>query len=456
MSPALLAGAAVVGLLTALTLHGGLGLNVLLAGVAVLAVVFPVARRNRTALVFAALAVALLVLPVLVDAGWIAVLAILLAVPLASYALTGGRSWIDLVGGGLALPLAVPYSLTWAVRGLTTLARSRRGVNTSMLISLSITGMLLLTFGVLFATADAAFSDAVTGLIPEFSVGSVFVRILVFGLFAAITLAGAFFAIARPRFKRPPAAPEVGRIPWAVPIVALDLLFLAFVAVQAKVFLASDRNRVLRSTGLSYAQYARQGFWQLLIVTGLVIAILALAVYYAPLRGGTDRIVVRALLGLLCALTLVIVVVALRRLYLYEEAYGWTRLRLWVHAVELWLGLVIVLIAIAGIRLEAAWLPRVVAMSGAVSMLALGLLNPDGYIAARNVDHFHKTGKLDTAYLQSLSADAVPALDDLPEPQRTEVLAGIAHGVKGGDSWTSYNVSRARARALLRRHPLGR
>ena len=64
--------------------------------------------------------------------------------------------------------------------------------------------------------------------------------------------------------------------------------------------LASDKDRLLRSTGLSYAEYARQGFWQLLIVTGLVLMVVAVAVRYAPAENRADRTTVRTLLGLLC------------------------------------------------------------------------------------------------------------------------------------------------------------
>ncbi|HEY0692030.1 MAG TPA: DUF4173 domain-containing protein, partial [Kribbella sp.] len=392
----------------------------------------------------------------LVDAGWLTVLAISLAVPLGSYALTGGRSWIDLLGGGLSLVLAIPHSGPWMSRGLATLFGSRRRPTRRVAGSLLVAAALLGVFGALFATADVAFSQAISGLIPDLSVWPLLLRIPIFGCTATAVLTGSFLAVAPPRFNRPPAASSVGRTPWVIPIAALDLLFLAFVAVQADVLLASDKDRVLHSTGLTYAEYARQGFWQLLIVTGLVLMVVAVAVRYAPMEKRADRTTVRILLGLLCALTLVVVAVALRRLYLYEEAYGWTRLRLWVHAFELWMGLVIVLIAIAGIRLKAAWLPRAIAMSGAVGLLALGLLNPDGFIATRNVNHFRDTGRADLAYLSGLSADAVPALDHLPEPQRSCAMRHLADALQHGDSWTSLNLSRAQARTLLGRHPIQR
>ncbi|WP_308206057.1 DUF4153 domain-containing protein [Actinoallomurus spadix] len=379
-----------------------------------------------------------------------------LAVPLGSYALTGGRTWIDLAGGGLAFIPAVPRAVPWAGRGVSTLVRSGRRPTGPVVGSLVLAGALLLVFGALFATADAAFGRAVTGLFPHVGAWSLVTRIFVFGGSIVAVLTGAFLAMAPPRFRRPPAPSDVGRTPWAIPIVALDLLFLGFVAVQADVLLAGDRDRLLRSTGLTYAEYARRGFWQLLVVTGLVLLVVAVAVRYAPVRSRADRATVRTLLGLLCALTLVVVAVALRRLFLYEEAYGWTRLRLWVHAFELWLGLVVLLVAIAGIRLRAAWLPRAVAASGAVGLLALGLFNPDGFIAAHDVARFRHTGSADLAYLAGLSADAVPALDRLPEPQRSCVLHHLAESLDDGDSWTRFNLSRARARDLLGRRPVTR
>jgi hypothetical protein len=284
----------------------------------------------------------------------------------------------------------------------------------------------------------------------------VLLHLLVFSITAGVVLTGAFAASARPRFRdlAPAPAEPAGRIAWAIPIAALDLLFFGFAVVQADVLLSSDKDRLLGDTGLTYAEYARQGFWQLLIVTGLVLAVVAFAVRYAPLRNGRDRALVRALLGLLCALTLLVVAVALRRLYLYEEAYGWTRLRIWVHAFELWMGLVVVLIAIAGIRLKAAWLPRAVAVSGATGLLALGLLNPDGFIASRNVDHYRHTGKADLSYLAGLSADAVPAIDRLPEPARSCTLRHLADELHRTEPWTSANLARDHARTLLARHPV--
>ncbi|MGI5165928.1 DUF4153 domain-containing protein [Spirillospora sp. CA-253888] len=470
-SPLLLGGVAAAGL-AGVVFFGGveesgrLGLNVPLTALAIAAVVLPtawsagrVARKggiNRTGVLFGVLALALAATAAYRDAVWLVALTGLLALPIASYAMTGGRSWPEVIGGGLALPPALGRLVPWAARGVAASASAGRGRAVPVLRTGLVAGALLLVFGALFAQADAAFSRFVGGLFPDVSPGLGLLRLIIFTGTAALTLGLAFLALAPPPLRKlAPARPApAGRWAWAVPIAALDLLFAAFCAVQANVLLASDKDRVLASTGLTYAEYARQGFFQLVIATVLVLAVLAYAVRRAPLGARADRATVRALLGVLCAFTLVIVAVALRRLYLYEETFGWTRLRLWVHAFELWLGLVVVLVAAAGLRLKASWLPRAVAASGAAGLLALSALNPDAFIAERNVVRFEDTGKIDLYYLRDLSADAGPALNRLPEPQRSCALRDIASRVRTGEPVWAANLSRHHARDLVERRPV--
>ena len=69
-----------------------------------------------------------------------------------------------------------------------------------------------------------------------------------------------------------------------------------------------------------------QGFGQLTVATLLTL----LVVWAASRRVGpepADRLWMRVSLGLLCALTLVVVVSALHRMHLYQEAYGFTQAR---------------------------------------------------------------------------------------------------------------------------------
>ncbi|GAA2085403.1 DUF4153 domain-containing protein [Actinomadura alba] len=432
---------------------GGLGINIVITAAAVALAVLPAARAaGRVDLAGGALALMALCLVGMAavrDAVWITGLCVALAVPLASYALAGGRTWTHLLTGGLALPFAAGRMPPWAGAGIReAVGSSGPRVRPIALTALSAIGLVAL-FGALFAGADAAFRDLLGHLVPSVTYGSALWRTLACVATAGVVLAAVFLVLAPPPAPAAPPGRPVTRWVWAVPLLALNLLFVAFAAVQATVALASDKDRLLRSTGLGYAEYARQGFFQLVLVTVLVVVVVAVAVRLAPRGDAADRAVVRSLLGALCGLTLVVVAVALRRLYLYEEAYGWTRLRLWVHAFELWLGLVIVLIAAAGIRLRATWLPRAVAASGGAALIALAALNPDGFIAERNIARYEQSGKIDIAYLRGLSADAVPALRGLPEPHRSCVLGHFAGRLEGEEHRLSANLGRHRARAIV-------
>lgn len=478
MPAALLAGTVTAGVIGAVTVgpalgSGPFGVGVLIAAAAVAHVsgasawsagriVRPASGRrgrrvNRTAIAFVLLSVGLSATAVYRDAEWVVGAALLLAVAIGSYGTAGGRSWPEVLFGGLAVLPATVRMVPWMGRGAHGIATSDKSNAWPIIRTGLIAAGLLAVFGGLFVGADAAFGTLAADLVPEVSPAAV-VRYGVAG-FAVLLLAsaGAFLGQAPPPLHLliPERAKPAGRWSWAVPIAALDLLFLTFCTIQAGVALADDKDKILRSTGLTYAEYARQGFFQLVIVTVLVLAVVAAARRYAPSGSRADRVTVRVLLGLLSALTLVVVGVALRRLYLYEETFGWTRLRLWVHAFELWLGVVVVLVAVAGVvRGRVPWLPRAVAASGAVAMIVLAALNPDLFIAEHNVARHTQTGRIDVLYLRGLSADAVPALDRLPEPERSCALIRLVYRLDDAEPAMSANLARARARAILKRRPV--
>ena len=152
-------------------------------------------------------------------------------------------------------------------------------------------------------------------------------------------------------------------------------------------------------------------------------------------------------------LTLVVVASALYRMHVYQEAYGFTRLRVLVDVFEGWLGLLVLGVMAAGVTLRAAWLPRAALLSGTGLLLLLAALNPDAWIAQRNLDRYDETGKVDWSYLQGLSADAVPVLATLPD----EVVECALTGHRpGNDDWLEWNLGRQRAEPLLRAHPADR
>ncbi|MFE2532784.1 DUF4173 domain-containing protein [Streptomyces sp. NPDC059371] len=447
------------GLLSMLLLDGGLGINLLLVAIpAALGAYFAgrAARRRPRAwsLVWGIGGIGLLAVPALRDADWPSFLAVTAAIGLGSLALNGGRTWPAILLGPVGVVNSVITGITWGWRGLRErFGGARRGVGVG-LRAFVVSAVLLLVFGALFAGADAAFADLLSELVPDTSVtgGPVRVVLLLSGLVVALAVAHTAAAPVRlDRVVVRPGRPR-NRVEWALPLIVLTVLFAAFNAVQL-VVLFGGYDAVLKKTGLSYAEYARQGFWQLLIVTLLTLLVVVFALRWAPRDGAGDGKLVRGVLGTLCALALVVVASAVRRMDMYVEAYGLTRLRISVLAGELWLGLVIVLIMAAGVW-GARWLPRAVAASAAVGVLAFGLMSPDSLIAESNVQRYEDTGKFDILYARDLSADAVPALDKLEEPTRSCVLRAIADDLGEGDTpWYATSWGEARARDILRDDP---
>lgn len=433
------------------------GLGVLVTGLAVGVTALPAARDRLGSheIGFAAVAVLLLAGVVVRDAPWFVALSLLGAAGVASYSLAPGRTLVACLLGGLSLPLAALRCLPWLQRGL----RPRTsGLARAWLSALRIGGftvVLLLVFGSLFATADAAFA----ALIPQPSLGLLPLRLVTLVAVTGLAVSAAFVAAAPPRWDvlAPAPARPVRGAEWLVPIAVLDALFATFVAVQLTVLFGGHRH-VLDTAGLTYAEYARGGFGQLVVVTLLTLSVVAATVRWAPRDTRAHRVALRVALGLLCVLALVVVASALHRLHLYEQAFGLTRLRLFMNAFETWLGVLVVLVLAAGVRLRAAWLARAVVATAAVTLVALGALNPDGFVADRNVARYQTTGKLDVPYLQALSADAVPAVDRLPEPLRSCVLSGMASAEAGPAGGTAalagWNLGRTRAADLLAAHPV--
>ena len=409
----------------------------------------------------AVLAVSLLLVAGVRDAEWLVALCLLGAAGLGALAVSGARTWTATLLTPAAVPVAALRALPWVASGASAARGDVRGW-VAVLRTGIVTVALLGVFGALLASADAAFARLLELALPELRLGELPARLVLGGLVTALVLGAAYLAVAPPPWSRVQVPPgrAARRAEWIVPVGALDLLLLAFLVVQSTV-LFGGREHVLRTAGLTAAEHARSGFWQLLVVTALVLLVIAAAVRWAPRSEPRDRAVVRGALGLLLALTLAVAGSALLRLHLYERAFGATSARLFAVAVVVWLVVVLLLVAAAGARWPqrsplGTALPRAVAASAGAALLLLAVVDADGLVAGRNVDRALAGAEVDTAYLGELSADAVPELDRLPEPLRSCALAPVAQRLAGtADSgWAGTNAARRAARSLLAERPV--
>lgn len=456
--PRLLRGRALAGTATIL-IAGALvvaaapaGLALALSGVAVVGVLVAAgaAPRDAGARAILGCAALLALAPVLRDAAWVVALDLLLAFGCAAVAVAGDRSAAGVLRGPARAVTLLPAGL--GVVGWD-LARavprvSGRGVAPA-LRGAALASVLLAVFGALFASADRAFAHLAQAALPEAPdvgglPGRLFVAVALAAVVGALVLTEARLRLAGP--VPPLAAPtrRLGPAEWIPALVAVVALFAAFVAVQI-VVLFGGHDHVLETARLTYAEYAHEGFGQLVIVTLLVLALLAASWRWVAAER-VQRHVLRVLLLILCACTLVVVASALHRLDVYVEAYGATRLRLQAAALCAFLGGTVALAAAAAVLGRAAWLPRAVVLLIAGTAVAGTVANPDRWIAERNVDLFERTGTIDTYYLGELSADAGPALAGLPAGERAAI--GLACPAPD-DGIAGFNAGRAAARRAL-------
>ncbi|MFF4124328.1 DUF4153 domain-containing protein [Microbispora rosea] len=461
----LLPAAAAAGLVAAVALpDASPGLGFVLTAVAMGAAAFPVVlplRRGRITpwtVAFGLLAYALVSVALFRDADWLVGPVLLAAFGVGSLAVSGGgRGWLAVIKGGVSVVFAL-LPLPWFLAGPLRRLKRRRMLPT--LISALVTVVLLAVFGLLFSSADAVFSAFLSDLLrtPDW-VRSLPYRIFVFCVFAGLAAAAVLVGL-RPVAE--PAAPDLrmslGRQVWVIPLLGLNVLFAAFVTVQITVLFGGSR-RVLTTAGLTYAEYARSGFFELVTVSLFVLGIVAAAVALLRRESRADRWLLAVLLGLLCAFTLIILASALHRLGLYTDAYGLSRLRASVEATIWWLGAVFVLVlAVGAVRLAGggtSWFFRALVLLTGVSLLAFAVWDPDARVAETQLA-VRGVERLDHGYLSELGAEAVPILDRLPEPDRSCVLSDVVafNDLWRPDPWNGWNLARARAREVLERRPV--
>ena len=184
-------------------------------------------------------------------------------------------------------------------------------------------------------------------------------------------------------------------------------------------------------------------------MAALTLGVVAATARWARRDGPGEERLAQVLLGVLCAVTLVVLASALSRLWLYVDAFGATRLRFPVQAQLLWLAAIfLALPAAAALRAERP-LPRVVIALSAVAALAFAASDPDRRIAERNVDRWEATGRLDVGHANALSADATPALATLPEPLAACATMDVRDTLAAPDGLAGANRARTAARDAL-------
>ena len=147
-----------------------------------------------------------------------------------------------------------------------------------------------------------------------------------------------------------------------VVLVVIDAVVGLFVGLQIAYLFGGQSTLV--AAGMTYSDYARRGFFELVAAACLAGAVVVVLEATVARR---SRPYLVALLGLL-ALTAVVLVSAALRLRLYQDAYGWTELRLYVLTTIVSLAVALVLMTGLAVADRMRWLGHGLAVIGVVAL----------------------------------------------------------------------------------------
>ena len=331
---------------------------------------------------------------------------------------------------------------------------------------------LVVVFGALFMSADAVFADLVLNVV-RVDVELIAGHVLLF--FVSAWLATGYLRGFLTGTELPPLPvlwrdgalvaltpkrPTLGITEVVTALAALDLLFLVFVLVQFRYLFGGDA--LVRVTpDLTYAEYARRGFFELVFAVILVVPVLLAADWLLERRSRRDDRVFRSLAGMQIGLVLAVAASAFQRLRLYHASYGLTESRVYAMVLLIWIGAVLFWLAATVLRGRRDLFAFGTLASGLATVALLFVINPDAFIARANVARMGAADasvRFDVAYATSLSADAVPVLiDALPALPRDVQCPLARHMLRRWPpnrdrSIRSWSWSAARASDAVREH----
>ena len=330
-----------------------------------------------------------------------------------------------------------------------------------------ITIPILYIFIILFSSADLVFEQKTYQLLnlmnlqnlPELFFRSVLILIMA-NLFSGVMLhASVESAKVNPSHK-PIFVKFLGFTEACIVLGSVLTLFLFFIGVQFQYFFFPKQN--IAFSGFSYAEYARRGFTELVIIAFLsLLLILSLNLLTNRKTISQNKLFKFLNVGLVFSV-LIILGSSFQRLLLYESAFGFTQSRTYAHVFMIWLGLLLASVVVLE-YVNKGWAITNAAIIVLIGFSAtLNMINVDAFIAHQNIQRAKNGKALDVSYLSSLTNDAVPTLvneisaSDISEEMRDGIGAAITcFQVKENrnklitNSWQSFHISDWKAERML-------
>lgn len=247
----------------------------------------------------------------------------------------------------------------------------------------------------------------------------------------------------------------------SVMLISILVIYSFFAMIQFKYLFAGASL----PNDLTYAEYARRGFFELLFLTFINISIILVVIYLVRdsiyTNSSKSSKLIKILMLYLCAITILLLISSFYRMTLYNNEYGLTELRILVVIFLIFevIGLLVTFYYIIKPKFNIIAFYTVVCLA---FYLTVNILNLDYMIAKKNIDMHYEGKDLDIHYLYSLSSDAAPQmrrlLDDknayIQQMAQNYFVKNIDHYFLYTTDWRSYNLSRSNKLKIIKEENL--
>ncbi|MBQ5843069.1 MAG: DUF4173 domain-containing protein [Clostridia bacterium] len=240
------------------------------------------------------------------------------------------------------------------------------------------------------------------------SVGGI-IAMYVFGMYFACTEKDCESIITAEKWKLLEKIRFLPALTTAVALIPLIVVYVFFFVSQWQYYVSGFSGTL--PEGLSYATYARNGFFELCTVSAINFFILFAVSLVMKRQSKGEGILLKAANVVISLMTLVLIATAMSKMALYIQSYGLTQKRV----VSSWFMILLALIFVIMIVKQFVKRMKLIPASGIAVALMLALLtlsNYNGIIADYNVDRYI-AGDLDSVDLYEfydLGTPALPAL----------------------------------------------
>lgn len=390
--------------------------------------------------------------------------------------LTADSCFVHLIRALFVIPWASLENLFYALPIQKTSEKGKRVFKTVGWIFAGLgVAIIPTTVVILLLSYDSEFTALLNRIfdISWESVGE-FIIDAIFGFGTTILLFGTMFGVKRrhneKKFGKPANMNACHVMPKALlcatvtPILAVYVLF--FVS-QWDYYLSAFTGHLPEN--LTYANYARNGFFELCWIVAINAVLLLLFNLLMRRREGEKQVLPKLYSSVISLFTLILIATALSKMVLYIQSYGLTQKRVYATWLIVLLGIIFVMVLLK------QFLPKMklIFCIVAVCLLMFALIavpNVDGMIADYNVDAYlaGDLTEVDVASLQSYGVSAVPALVELRDSlakkdaltdYENEIFTKTSYGLivtrndleKRPDHFFTFHVPTYRAKQLLNR-----